>query len=176
MLSMSKGSATKHTDEGALLTEVVLAVFRLQGRLIQDGDRLVSGVGLTSARWQVLGAIALTDARQTIARLARAMGLTRQSVRRIVNDLVADGLLERLSNPNHARADLLQLTAAGRRAYAAATARQIPWANQLAVGFSRPKLADTLALLQTMVRRLEEGSVDDDGSTHRRAKTARRTS
>lgn len=169
---MSRTMTTRHTDGGALLTEVMLSVFRLQGRLIQEGDQLVSGLGLTSARWQVLGAIALSDARQTMAQIARSMGLTRQSVRRIVNDLVDDGLLARQPNPHHVRADLLQLTAAGTRAYAAAAARQVPWANALAAGLSRATLTDTLALLRTLTDRLEDGGV----ATARHAKKNARAS
>ena len=39
------------------LTDLVLEVFRLNGRMIASGDSLVAKIGLTSARWQVLGAI-----------------------------------------------------------------------------------------------------------------------
>ena len=48
----------RHTPGGEALTDLVLAVFRLNGRLLAAGDHLVSDLGLTSARWQVLGAIA----------------------------------------------------------------------------------------------------------------------
>ena len=42
------------------LTDLVLDVFRLNGALLASGDTLVKDLGLTSARWQVLGAIALS--------------------------------------------------------------------------------------------------------------------
>jgi hypothetical protein len=45
-----------HTSAGRTLTDLVLEVFRLNGRLLAAGDRLSKTVGLTSARWQVLGA------------------------------------------------------------------------------------------------------------------------
>jgi hypothetical protein len=38
-------------------TELVLEIFRLNGELIAMGDALVGDIGLTSARWQVMGAI-----------------------------------------------------------------------------------------------------------------------
>lgn len=76
------------------MTGLILAIFRLNGRLLLAGDRLVAGLDLTSARWQVLGAIALAERPQPVAWLARNMGLNRQGVQRIVNEMRDDGLLE----------------------------------------------------------------------------------
>ncbi len=39
------------------LNDLVLKVFRLNGRLLNAADRLTEGSGLTAARWQVLGAV-----------------------------------------------------------------------------------------------------------------------
>ena len=61
------------------VTELVLETFRLNGQLLAAGDALVAKVGLTSARWQVLGAIALSAAPLPVAHIARNMGLTRQA-------------------------------------------------------------------------------------------------
>src|SRR5712692_10354297 len=71
------------------LTELMLEVFRLNGRLLTSGDRLVADIGLTSARWQVLGAVALAGNRLPVAHIPRNMGLTRQAVQRTVNELAA---------------------------------------------------------------------------------------
>src|SRR5580700_10537668 len=103
----------RHDSSGRTLTSLILAVFRLNGRLIGAGDRLVGGLGLTSARWQVLGALALSPSPQTVADIARSMGLTRQSVQRIAHELVQKGLLERAENPRHVRAPLMRLTERG---------------------------------------------------------------
>ena len=66
-------TAKRHTPGGEALTGLVLAVFRLNGQLLAAGDRLVADLGLTSARWQVLGAIALAPSPQPVAWLARNM-------------------------------------------------------------------------------------------------------
>ena len=81
------------------MTGLILAIFRLNGRLLLAGDRLVAGLDLTSARWQVLGAIALAERPQPVAWLARNMGLNRQGVQRIVNEMRDDGLLEIAAQP-----------------------------------------------------------------------------
>jgi DNA-binding MarR family transcriptional regulator len=109
-------------------------VFRLNGCLIAAGDDLVADLGLTSARWQVLGAIALAPAAETVARLARAMGLQRQGVQRIVNELAAEGILTLEDNPHHRRARLVRLTSKGEALFEAAGRRQRPWAKRLAKG------------------------------------------
>ena len=77
--------------DGAV-TALILEAFRLNGRLLAAGDALVAGLGLTSARWQVLGAVAASPASLSVAQIARGMGLTRQAVQRLANDMERDGL------------------------------------------------------------------------------------
>lgn len=137
------------------MTDMVLEVFRLNGRLLAAGDRLVADVGLTSARWQVLGAVHYAEESQTVSWLARSMGLTRQAVQRIVNELEADGLVAFTANPAHRRAHLVTLTRKGHAAYAAADRRQTPWVNALANGFERIELAAALDLIRAIREKLE---------------------
>lgn len=151
-------SDDKHSAEGAILTDLVLEVFRLNGRLLAAGDRLVADVGLTSARWQVLGAVHYAEESQTVSWLARSMGLTRQAVQRIVNELEADGLVAFNANPAHRRAHLVTLTRKGHAAYAAADRRQTPWVNALANGFDRIELAAALDLIRAIREKLEADS------------------
>ena len=60
---------TMHTPAGAALTELVLTVFRVNGLLLDAGDRMTKDLGLTSARWQVMGA--LEQGPLTAAQIAR---------------------------------------------------------------------------------------------------------
>ena len=131
----------EHTQAGQTLTGLILAIFRLNGRLLLSGDRLVAGLDLTSARWQVLGAIALAEQPQPVAWLARNMGLNRQGVQRIVNEMRDDSLLEIQPNPHHRRAHLVVLTKQGKEAFEAATRLQAPWVNRLAEGVSLKDIA-----------------------------------
>lgn len=144
------------TRAATALTELVLEVFRLNGALLAAGDRLVAPLGLSSARWQVLGAIALAQRPEPVANLARNMGLTRQAVQRIVNDL-ADGRFVTLEpNPHHRRAQLVVLTAAGRKLYEGADQRQVPWVNALATGLKQAELRAATQTLHTVRRRLRQ--------------------
>src|SRR5258708_34573018 len=80
----------ERTPSGAAVSELIVAVFRLNGRLLVAGDRLVASLGLTSARWQVPGAIALSPAPEPVARLAPNIVLNRHGVQRLVGEPVAE--------------------------------------------------------------------------------------
>jgi DNA-binding MarR family transcriptional regulator len=135
------------------LAELIVEIFRVNGRLLAAGDRLVADLGLTSARWQVIGAIAIAGEPQTVPAIARTMGLTRQAVQRLINELVADDLLVAQPNPSHRRAHLFALTGGGVAAFADASTRQAPWAEAVADGLSIQEINATGALL----RRLRDG-------------------
>ncbi|NLE11607.1 MAG: MarR family transcriptional regulator [Actinobacteria bacterium] len=90
------------------LPDLVLSIFRLNGFLQRVGDRLTAGSGLTTARWQVLGAVLHEPL--TVAAIARNMGLARQSVQRTADLLVKAGLCQYSPNPAHRRAKLLSST------------------------------------------------------------------
>ena len=145
-----------YTAPGKALTDLILETFRLNGRLLLAGDRLVAGVGLSSARWQVVGAIHLAPTPQPVSWLARSMGLNRQGVQRIVNELEAEGLVEFRPNPHHRRAHLVLLTRKGEAAYAAAERLQTPWVNALAKGLQAEEIKAVTGVLQSVRERLEQ--------------------
>jgi DNA-binding MarR family transcriptional regulator len=152
---MKTTSSLDHTPAGEALTDLLLTVFRLNGRVLATGDRLVADLGLTSARWQVLGAISLAGTPLPVAHIARNMGLTRQAVQRVVNDLASDGLVAFAPNPHHRRAKLVRLTAAGQAAYQAADERQKPWANDLAADLDEQDIKMATQVARTLIQRLE---------------------
>ena len=152
MVAMSKA---KQTPGGRALTGLVLELFRLNNRMLTAGDRLVSELGLTSARWQVLGTIVAAERAQPVAWLARDMGGNRQNVQRIVNDLAAEGLVAFQPNPHHRRAHLIALTDKGKEAFGAAMNVQTPWINRLADGLRVADIETTHQVISTLRRRLE---------------------
>ncbi len=128
--------SVRRSPEGEILTGLVLDLFRLTSRLLTEGDRLVADLGLTSARWQVLGAIVAAQRPQPVAWLARDLGANRQNIQRIVNDLQREGLVDFRPNPHHRRAQLVILTDDGKKSFDAAMALQAPWINALAEGIT----------------------------------------
>ena len=55
--------AAAPTSSGDALTDLILTMFRVNNLTLTWGDRLVAPFGLTSARWQVLGAIVFAERR-----------------------------------------------------------------------------------------------------------------
>jgi DNA-binding MarR family transcriptional regulator len=143
------------------MTELILETFRLNGRLLIAGDALVADVGLTSARWQVLGAIALAPTPLPVAHVARNMGLTRQAVQRLANEMERDGFIRFAPNPHHKRAKLILLTSRGKAAYESAMKRQGPWASDLAAGLSTTQIDAATAILRTIRTRLDDQAQGD---------------
>jgi DNA-binding MarR family transcriptional regulator len=150
----------ERTPSGAAVSELIVTVFRLNGRLLVAGDRLVAGLGLTSARWQVLGAIALSPVPEPVSRLARNMGLNRQGVQRIVSELVGEGFVKLKDNPHHRSAKLVVMTAKGLQAHDAALRAQIPWVNMLGEGYDPKSIEEAGKILEALRQRLERPSPD----------------
>jgi DNA-binding MarR family transcriptional regulator len=146
---------SKRTPSGAAATELILGVFRANGLLLAAGDELSADEGLSSSRWQVLGAIALADRPLTVPQIARRMGLTRQSVHATVKRLAGDRLVELTPNADHRRSPLVRLTELGRRRYAAIDRRQVAWVNELAQGIGRSELESAADVVGELCARLE---------------------
>jgi DNA-binding MarR family transcriptional regulator len=145
------------TAEGDAATAAVLEVFRVNGLLLSAGNRLAAQEGLTAARWQVLGALALAGRPLSVPQIARRMGLTRQAVQASVNRLLADGHAEARHNLDHRRSPLIALTEAGSHKYAAVDQRQARWINELSAGLHATDLAAAARVLRQLGDRLEAG-------------------
>jgi DNA-binding MarR family transcriptional regulator len=145
-----------------IIADVILSVFRLNGQLIDAGNRLVRDIGLTSAWWQVLGALDLSPVPLPVAHIARNMGLSRQSVQRIAGLLAEKGLVRFEANPHHQRARLVVLTPRGRAAVKGAEQRQRPWARDLAAGLSVERISTALEVLAHMNAQLAQAAGTKD--------------
>jgi DNA-binding MarR family transcriptional regulator len=137
----------------AAFTRLVLLVFRLNGLLLDAGDRLAAPVGQTSARWQVMGVI--DHEPLTVSAVARVMGLRRQSVQRTADLLAADGVAEYLDNPADRRARLLTLTPAGRRALRTIERAQRTWAEELGAAVGLQPLLEAEEALERVIAQLD---------------------
>ena len=146
---------------GEALTDLVLEVFRLNGALLASGDALVGDLGLTSARWQVLGAIALSPVALPVAHLARNMGLTRQAVQRSVDEMRDGGFVRLDPNPHHRRAMLVTMTMQGEAAYRTASERQEGWADALAAGLVPDGIEAASNLFRELRQRLNAATSQD---------------
>lgn len=152
----------KRTPAGAALTNLMLDLFRLNSLVLTAGDRLVARLSLTSARWQILGAIVGAERPQPVAWIARDLGANRQNVQRIVNDLHADGLVVFEPNPHHRKAQLVVLTDQGRQAFDAAMELQTPWVNRLSENLTVKQLTTLHRAITSLRKQLEADAATDE--------------
>lgn len=115
------------------------AIFEVN-RLLRDAGELISATaGQTHSRRMVLQAA--VD-RATVPDIARQLGLQRQSVQRVADELVQAGLARYEDNPRHRLSRVLTPTAAGKTTLASiqrahnawvanieAAAGELDWAN-----------------------------------------------
>jgi DNA-binding MarR family transcriptional regulator len=140
---------SRRTPAGDAVSEFVVHVFRLNGLLTAAGDHMAQPAGQTSARWRVLAAI--EDAPLTVPQIARAWWLSRQSVQRVADLVVQDGLAVYQDNPGHRRSKLLRITPRGRTALRTIRRAQRPWADQLGGEIGEADLDTANAILAQIV-------------------------
>ncbi|MGL4440607.1 MAG: MarR family winged helix-turn-helix transcriptional regulator [Bosea sp. (in: a-proteobacteria)] len=145
----------ERTPAGEALTLLMLDLFRFTSLALTAGDRLVADLGLTSARWQILGAVIAAERSQPVAWIARDLGANRQNVQRIVNDLHKEGLVTFEHNPHHRRAQLVVLSEKGQRAFDAAMNLQAPWVNRLTEGVAAKDIEVVHRVLAALREKLE---------------------
>lgn len=142
------------TCKGEALNALIDELFQLNGRLLAAADALSATHGLTGARWQVMAALKLEQRPLTVAQIARRMGLQRQSVQRLSDILVEQGVLAYHANPDHKRAKLVDFTPMGREIFDQASTTQISWANTITADFSSEELSAAAGVLRKLKDRL----------------------
>jgi DNA-binding MarR family transcriptional regulator len=107
-------------EQGEEFALLVADIFEAAGALRRSGERIARAVGQTQSRWQTLSAASVPD--QTVPAIARRLGVTRQAVQPVVNELALDQLVQFVPNPARRRSPFVVLTPRGRRVLASLTA------------------------------------------------------
>jgi DNA-binding MarR family transcriptional regulator len=141
------------TPKGKIYRQILAELFRLRAVMLDSAEHLAEAAGLTSARWQVLGAIEDTPA--PVAHVARRLGLTRQAVQETADAMAQDGFVAFLDNPDHKRARLMSLTPKARKALDYLRPRQMQFANMMGAPYSFEALRVTLDVLEKSRARIE---------------------
>ncbi len=87
-------------------------LFEAAGAGRRLGESIAALSGQTQAHCQTLWTV--TAAQLPLPQIARRLGVSRQHILRLTNELTEEGLLEALPNPDHRTSPLLRLTPAGR--------------------------------------------------------------
>jgi DNA-binding MarR family transcriptional regulator len=136
-----------------VLTDVIIATFQLDGRLMDIARRLARAGDITATEWRVLGGV--LDKPHSVAEIGRLMGMTRQGVQRVADQLVDRGLAEYQPNPAHRRAKLLACTEAGHWAIRQIALAQRPWADRISGQIGAAELSETLTTIRRLLSTLD---------------------
>jgi DNA-binding MarR family transcriptional regulator len=130
-------------------------VLRLHGRLVAVNGGRGDAEGLTGAQALVLTAVMNAGRPPTVPQIGRSLGHARQSVQRIANALIAQGLVTSEENPDHKRAPLLLPTEAGRAVHTRLQDRAQVWIARVTEGIDPEDLTAAMKTLRTLRERLE---------------------
>jgi len=137
------------TPAGEAFTSLLGQVIGLTRRFTVIGEALAKPAGQTLARWLVLEAV--DGAPATVAQIARSLHLARQSVQRLADLLVRDGLAAYEDNPAHRRAKLVRLTPPGRTALRTIQTAQRAWADALGAEIGEAELRQAGVVLDRVL-------------------------
>lgn len=116
---------------------------------------MAHSLGLTSARWKVVGVVALASSGVTVPGIARVLGQSRQAVQRITDVMEKDGLITYGANPDHKRSVLVSLTDEGQEVYSALREVQDPWAIDSTEDIPVEQLESALTLVRRLINRFD---------------------
>lgn len=139
---------------------LIADIAELVGHSRATSDALARDVGQTAARWHLLSV--LSGEAQTVAAAARRLGLARQSVQRVANDLLADDLVAATPDPGDARAPLFEVTASGRRLVADLYDRSVADRTELLIraDLSARQLRSARRTIRALIDQFEQRSAN----------------
>ena len=143
----------QRSPAGEAFNEVLEKVLQVHGSFTRAGEALTKPTGQSLARWVVLAQCRYAAA--SVSEIARRLRLARQSVQRIADVLVDDGLCVYRDNPQHQRAKLLELTETGRSTLDGIDAAQRQWCDELGDAIGESTLRRTAAALGRIIEAVE---------------------
>jgi DNA-binding MarR family transcriptional regulator len=146
----------EYLPEGSALNDLMRECFRLNRSLVDAAQKLTDGAGITGAQWGVLTALGQGGEPRTVAETARQMSLARQSVQRVTDLLVDNGLVEYLPSPEDKRAKLADVTKAGRALLAKLERRQRDWVDSIVADRSDADVRAATELVKEIRGRISE--------------------
>ena len=132
-----------------LIVEIVATFFLLRAEGMRIGVVSSSGEGY----WSVLRLLKVNGA-QTVPQLARYRYVPRQSVQKLANEMLADGVIELVNNPAHKRSKLLRLTPKGEAVFQELSDRIAALSETLAKQRDTAQLENALTVIKHLHEQL----------------------
>jgi DNA-binding MarR family transcriptional regulator len=153
------------SPSATLFRQLTRAVFAAHSSVLRHGDEANATFGQSSARWRVMFNVAHGNG--TVAEIARQTDYARQSVQRLADALVADGLATYAPDPDDRRRQIITLTAKGSTLLAEMEAEFDRWSKRLVRALGKESVIQTIEHLHELKRVLDEDArqfVDDNNA------------
>jgi len=134
-----------------LIIEIVATFFLLRAEGMRIGVVSSSGEGY----WSVLRLLKVNGA-QTVPQIARYRYVPRQSVQKLANEMLEDGVIELVNNPAHKRSKLLRLTPKGEAVFAELSDRIAVLSETLAEQGDASQLQNAVTVVKHLHEQLRE--------------------
>jgi DNA-binding MarR family transcriptional regulator len=141
------------SPSATLFRQLTRAVFAAQSSVLRHGDQANATFGQSSARWRVMFNVAHGNG--TVAEIARQTDYARQSVQRLADALVADGLATYAPDPDDRRRQIITLTTKGTALLAEMEADFDRWSKRLVKTLGRERVTQTIEDLHELKRALD---------------------
>ena len=141
------------SPSATLFRQLTRAVFAAQSAVLRHGDSANAAFGQSSARWRVMFNVAHGNG--SVAEIARETDYARQSVQRLADALVADGLATYAPDPDDRRRQIITLTAKGNTVLAEMEADFDRWSKRLVQTLGKESVTQTIEHLHELRRVLD---------------------
>ena len=128
----------------------------LEARYNQDFVKAMRPLRVTVPRFRAL-AVLMELSDLTVGELARQSSIERSALSRLLDQLAAEGLIERRPKRADKRALAISITEAGREAYRTMRPVRRAILRRATAGIAPDDIAQTMAVVQRMLRNLEGG-------------------
>jgi DNA-binding MarR family transcriptional regulator len=141
------------SSNASLFRQLTRAVFAAHASVLRYGDTANAPFGQSSARWRVMFNIAQGNG--SVSEIARATDYTRQSIQRLADNLVAEGLATYALDPDDRRRQIITLTSKGKKLLDDMESDFDRWSTRLVKQLGKQNIAQTVELLHEVKRVLD---------------------
>ena len=145
--SSNKAWQAEKAERHAAVDELTMTAALLYFRMRKAAEEILGEGAQSSGRRSVLKGLAGAGP-QTVPQMARVRMVSRQHIQKLVNGLLADGLVELVDNPAHKRSKLVRITPKGDEAAEATAKREAEILPELSRGLSVAEIRSATRVLQ----------------------------
>ena len=139
----TRGFGARHGDLRLWLR--ILTIHKLINNEVRR--RLREKFGMSLSRFDLLAQLDGRSAGMRMGELSKRLMVTTGNITGLVDELVGEGLVERLPDPTNRRASLAAMTAKGRKLFSAAAKANETWIADMFAGLSAPEKAALFDML-----------------------------